>query len=346
MTTGGFREVDDDLLADYLGGALAGTPQETEVARLVDTDPAWAEAYTLLAPAVAGVRADLAGWGTPAPEMPAEVIDRITAVLATHADATHADATHADAAQTDATRTDTVQAANTHDSADPGATAPGSPLGVPAQPTSGSGRRPAGVSRTDPGGTTGPGRRRRRWTRLAGPVALAAVSVAAVGLGVSQLIGDQQVRGTADSAVSGPEAAGPAAAIPFRTAGPLLHSGADYTPETLSSPAPTVRAQQFSSGSPQADPGVQAEGGRMPGPGGLDRLGNPAALNACLAEIGAEHGDAPLVVDMIDYARFQGQPALVVRFTDAAGASWAWVSGPECGVPGSGSDTRYRTRVG
>ncbi|MBM0230964.1 hypothetical protein JNW91_03160 [Micromonospora sp. STR1_7] len=59
-----------------------------------------------------------------------------------------------------------------------------------------------------------------------------------------------------------------------------------------------------------------------------------------------EHGSAPLVVEVIDYAEFQGEQALVIRFTDSTGARWAWVSGPECGVPGSGSDRRYSTRVG
>ncbi|GAB3949827.1 hypothetical protein GCM10027614_49230 [Micromonospora vulcania] len=60
----------------------------------------------------------------------------------------------------------------------------------------------------------------------------------------------------------------------------------------------------------------------------------------------AEHKSAPLVVEVIDYAAFQGEPALVIRFTDSAGARWVWVSGPECGVPGSGSDNRYSARVG
>ncbi|MBM0240402.1 hypothetical protein JNW88_30960 [Micromonospora sp. ATA32] len=55
MTTGEFRGVDHDLLADYLGGALDGTPEQTAVARLIDEDPTWAGAHAALAPAVAQV---------------------------------------------------------------------------------------------------------------------------------------------------------------------------------------------------------------------------------------------------------------------------------------------------
>ena len=49
MTSDEFGEVDIDLLADYIGGALDG-PGEAEVARLIDEDPRWREAHDLLAP--------------------------------------------------------------------------------------------------------------------------------------------------------------------------------------------------------------------------------------------------------------------------------------------------------
>ncbi|MER7169324.1 hypothetical protein ABT336_25110, partial [Micromonospora sp. NPDC000207] len=82
MTTGRFEEVDLDLLADYLGGVLDGTPEEAVVARLVAEDAAWAQAEARLAPALSAVGADLAAWGADAPEMPSDVADRITAALA------------------------------------------------------------------------------------------------------------------------------------------------------------------------------------------------------------------------------------------------------------------------
>ncbi|MEV6814916.1 hypothetical protein [Micromonospora sp. NPDC051296] len=351
MSTGEFSGVDHDLLADYLGGALDGTPEAAEVARLVAEDPAWAQAHALLAPAVAGVRAELAEWAGPAPEMPSAVADRILAAL---------DA--ADPAETSSA--DDPEATGDPDAVPIGA----KPAAVPAQPLGGP-RRPSrtirpGQERSAP---TRPGRRRRRWARVAGPVALAAVAV--VGLGALQLARPNQgVDSTAGTALSDqgaspvvphaydsreseerataaePERSWTMAQGPFEIVSPPQRSGTDYTPQALAKARPAPTMEQFSS---PAGPGAAMEdGGRLAGPGDLARLGDQAALSACLAEISAEHGEEPLVFNVIDYARFQGFPALVIRFTDVSGAYWAWVSGPECGVPGSGSDTRYRTRVG
>ncbi|MEU4677203.1 hypothetical protein [Micromonospora sp. NPDC023737] len=373
MTVGRFREVDHDLLADYLGGALDGTPEQAVVARLVAEDAAWAEAYAQLAPAVAAVEGDLARWGEPVADMPLDVAERITSALAalppltgelptatgpgpaqdttpggTDVDATTADddAVSADGAHTGFGGPGTPDA-HTEKPSEPDADQTSSPL-VPAQ---GGRRRPAaGVPRSDRGAPTGPGRRRRRLARVAGPVALAAAAVAVVGLGVDQLAGGGDDARTSGAALEAPVNAPEAAAAPVRTTGPSMHSGIDYAPENLGS--------AFASGLPKTLDGaplpsnqsaVDAQGGRLPAPDGRDRLArltDPAALSTCLTEIAAEHRGGALVADLVDYAAFQGEQALVVRFTDAAGARWAWVSGPECGVPGSGADTRYRTRVG
>ncbi|MDM4721715.1 hypothetical protein QTQ03_19750 [Micromonospora sp. WMMA1363] len=312
MTTGGYREVDHDLLADYLGGVLDGTPDEETVARLVDEDSAWAEAYAELAPAVAKVRADLRAWGSPTTMMPTDVTDRIVAALA--------------------------MAPDVESAGEPNPR----PL-VPAQPQGGS-RRPGGVPRSGGAPTTGPGRRRRRWTRIGAPVALAAVAVATAGLLSLDQLGGEQGTGSAGTGLAATDEVAPAAAPPVRTAAPPLRTGIDYTPQTVDN---TTMAQRFSSErpAPPAD-SLEAQSSRVGGPVGLDRLEDSAALTGCLTEIGAEHRAGPLVVDVVDYARFRGDPALVVWFTDGTGARWAWVSGPECGLPGSGSDNRYRARVG
>ncbi|MEU0765272.1 phosphopantetheine-binding protein, partial [Streptomyces microflavus] len=76
MTGREFREVDHDLLADYLGGALDGTPEQTVVARLVAEDPAWSDAHDVLAPALTRVHDELTGWGAAVPEMPLAVVER------------------------------------------------------------------------------------------------------------------------------------------------------------------------------------------------------------------------------------------------------------------------------
>ncbi|MFF4877390.1 hypothetical protein [Micromonospora sp. NPDC000668] len=341
MTTEGFREVDDDLLADYLGGALDGTSQQAEVARLVDADPAWAQAYALLASAVTEVRADLARWAEPSPELPAALAERLAAALAA-ADPV-LDGAAADEDPTGGTPT--VEP-------DPDTA---TRVVVPAQGGSGPGRRPNGPSPTQSGGgtPTGPGRRRRRWARRGAPaVAVAAVAVIAVGLGLNQLsMNASDTAGTSvlNQPASAPEGAAAAGAV--RTTGPALRSGTDYTPQTLADADADAEPSdgQRTSSAPDGQPGVAAEGGRRPTPSGLDqlaRLTDEAALTTCLADVAAEHGTAPLVVEVIDYAEFQGESALVIRFTDAAGGRWAWVSGPECGVPGSGSDKRYSARVG
>ncbi|OHX05024.1 MULTISPECIES: hypothetical protein [Micromonospora] len=313
MTSREFSEVDHDLLADYLGGALDGTPEQATVARLVEQDPTWRAAYENLADAIDLVGADLAGWAAaPAPEMPQAVADRITAALA---------------------------------GAGP-ALRDGTPL-VPAQ--SGGASRPPGTA-PRPERHSGPGRRPRRWARIAGPVALAAASVAAVGLGVGRLA-DPGDSGTADQAA---REAAPMAGAPYRTTGPAVRSGTDWTPERLAGARAPAGAKSITGD--MAGPSGAAKDGaetplspdqyRLDALGGVDRLTRPETLAACLTAIGVEHGSGPLTVNMVDYARFQGAPALVVTFADAGGARWGWVSGPECGVPGSGADTRFRTRVG
>ncbi|MFF5172351.1 hypothetical protein ACFY3U_06920 [Micromonospora sp. NPDC000089] len=325
MTAREFGEVDHDLLADYVGGALDGTPEESTVARLVEAEPAWADAYAALAPAVARVTADLATWGEPAPEMPMAVRDRLTAALAGAGPATQPDHVAAVGQPDDGT-------------AAGGRTVPAQG-GGPARRTGGS--RPT-EQRPEP---TGPGRGGRRWTRLAGPVALAAASLAAVGLGVGQLI-DRAGDGAADRTAALPAGTAAADGAAVRFSGEPLRTGTDWTPETLAGGTPPP---QIASGGPQLQPGDGPSGRpqqKRTAPGGLDRLTDRAALDACLTEVSAAHGRGPVSVELVDYAAFRGEPALVVRFVDPAGERWAWVSGAECGVPGSGPDTRYQARVG
>ncbi|MFG1949656.1 hypothetical protein [Micromonospora sp. NPDC048830] len=337
MTAGGFREVDLDLLADYLGGALEGTPDEALVARLVEQDPAWAQAHAALAPALSRVADDLAAWARPVPEMPLAVADRIAAALAGAGPA----------AADDTGMVDGAMGAPVAEGTDGTASPAGldTPVAVPAQP--GPRRAPVGTRPTTGRGTgTGPGRRRRRWARLAGPVAVAAASVVAVGLGMNQFVRS----GAREDASTVSEAPGAAANSngSFRTIAAPQHSGMDWTPEALAG-GPSTRAagptKLFGQEQGPAPMGAE-EDKRRPAAAGLDRLAGQDALAACLAAVSVEHGAGPLTVEMVDYARFQGAPALVVRFLDPSMQRWAWVSGPECGVPGSGADTRYRTRVG
>jgi hypothetical protein len=76
-----FSEVELDLLADYVGGALEGTPEEAVVARRIADDPAWRAAYGELTGAMATVGAQLNALGAGAEPIPADVAARLDAAL-------------------------------------------------------------------------------------------------------------------------------------------------------------------------------------------------------------------------------------------------------------------------
>lgn len=280
MISGPFREVDYDLLADYIGGALDGTPEAVALAERVRDDPAWCETYASLAPAMEHVRINLVKWGSSRPVMPGDIEQRLTKAL--------------------------------HQ----------------ARP------RMAGQRRQRVRGM--------RSRRLALVVAAAMVLLA--GLGVTRLTffdsHDDMTSSTVSAESGHPQSApGQPRAIFDPGAGRLLATGTDYTPNLLTQAAPATAGgvsspQRSHSSSPER---------RIPS--GLARLSRPDTLAVCLDQIAAEHGREPVTVDLVDYATFGGQPALVVRFGDSHGLRWVWVAGPECGVAASGADTRYRVTV-
>lgn len=334
MTAREFSGVDHDLLADYVGGALDGTLEQGTVARLVEQDPAWSDAYTELVRALNLVDADLADWASgPVPKMPLAVTEQITAALA------GAGPAPADDVPLGVPGVDDGAATGRH--AAPEAT----PVAVPTQ-AAGKNRRAGDATRPadGPGRPTGPGRRAQRWARIAAPVAVAAASITAVGLGLSNLVGTGFGGVGAVRDAGAPAAAGRGAG-PYRATAPTVSSGTNYTAEQLSGGLATTLAEPSVTKDSQG-PGLAPQSERLSAPFRLERLTRPGALDDCLTAISAEHGPGPITVDLIDYASFQGHPAVVVTFVDAAGARWAWASGPECGVPGSGADTRFRTRVG
>ena len=79
MTGAEFSGVDIDLLADYIGGALEGTPDESVVAARIADDPAWRAAYESLGGAMAVVGAELGRLA--AEPMPAELATRLDGLL-------------------------------------------------------------------------------------------------------------------------------------------------------------------------------------------------------------------------------------------------------------------------
>ncbi|WP_030440853.1 hypothetical protein [Actinoplanes subtropicus] len=296
MTGAEFHGVDVDLLADYIGGALDGTPDESVVATLIADDPAWRSAYESLSGDVASVVAEL-GRFEPEP-MPAEVADRLEAAL-------------------------TEAAARPQLTLVRGNDAP------PVQE-----------------------KRKLRWVT---PIAIAAGTVAFVGFGLDYLAGQEKgvsssSSGSADSAaraqrdlgqepmLSGSArsdayagqsdtAEGKAAAPPQQ-----LTSGTNYTRATLAELAPRPMAASTAT----APAPAAASAPRW--------LNMTATLEQCLDQIDKANGAGQFRAETVDYAKFDGKPAIVVRFT-AANGSWAWASGPACGTPDGGADTLDKVPV-
>jgi hypothetical protein len=256
-----------DRLADHVAGLL-DPAEDARVAHLVDTDPAWAQAYADLVAAQPMLDRALAGLGRAAP-MPVDVADRLDTALAAQA------------------RTAAV-------------------VDLEAR------------------------RRRRRFATAAAAVAAAVVLVfggsmvrSALGGGVGTSALNSRGAGTAVD--SQPQAAAPPAASGLP---PVLHSGTDYTPGNLRS-ADARRA---------AAPGAaKAAGTANESDSRTNRLDDPAALSACLSAIVARYGGRPTLVD---YARYQGQPAVVVVL--ATGSTRRVVAaGTSCGLPGAGPAELY-----
>jgi hypothetical protein len=67
-------------------------------------------------------------------------------------------------------------------------------------------------------------------------------------------------------------------------------------------------------------------------------------LRACLDAIAKAAAAGPITVETVDYARYSGRPALVVRFT-AGTATWAYAVGPNCGTPAVGASLVQRVQV-
>jgi hypothetical protein len=306
VTGAEFREVDIDLLADYIGGALSGTPDESVVATLIADDPAWRSAYESLSGGMAAVGAELERLEPVT--MPDDVVARLEAALASPIAA--ADPISAELAAPPAPHLALVRGDRAHDV----------PEGTTTSPERGS----------KPGSA-----RRLRW---ATPIAIAAGVVAFVGFGLDYLAGrESSSSDMASSSAGGESQARQDAAIP---GGPqLLASGTDYTRSTLAK-EPLV---PFSAASKAAAPGVlESESaplslpdqGTVAGRDPLGRLRDPVALQECFDAIAAKNADGPIYPQTVDFARFNGLPAVVVRFSSAS-ASWVWAVGPSCGTGGN-----------
>jgi anti-sigma factor RsiW len=311
MTSEEFSGVDIDLLADYVGGALSDDDEAT-VARLIADDPRWQEAYETIAPGMASVQASLQEFESE--PMPADVIARLDAALASPI-------------------------------AEPTPIEPA--LVTPAEPHLEPVRSGDRHLTAVPGDSSTPARRRRR-LRWAAPIAAAAGVLAFAGIGIDYLATNDSPQSTSDSSAAG-SAAENAPMIASDSAGGLvpapsdkqiLASGTDYLRATLGARSGQVMGAPAESSESRKSTGLSTDAAPE-----LQRLRPRAALTACLEAIAQENNGGPITVETVDYARFEGSPAVVVRFS-AGGQSWAWASGPECGTPAAEADRLFRVRVG
>jgi hypothetical protein len=310
---------DDELdkLADFTAGVLAPVDHD-RVARLIASDRRWAVAHAALARAEDSVRSDLRSIAGPI-AMPGDVVARVDAALGS------SDRSPADRSVSHIGGSDRV-------------------VRMPTQ-------------RSTPRRARH-GREQSRWRRAG--LAVVGVAAAAALVGGVGLVGEfvrSSNRTGADmsGAAAGPPARAEAPSLP---GGPVtLNSGRNYQPNTLGQlavtytvappnaavpspvPAPAAGSNATSSNDSagQAAPGSAA----AKAAGDLSRLSNPEALRGCLAAIQVAHPGTPAVVD---FAAFEGSPAIVVVIRQQAARAVVVVVGPACGT--SGTDERYATTVG
>jgi hypothetical protein len=175
-----------------------------------------------------------------------------------------------------------------------------------------------------------PARRRRRLSALV--AAAAAVVAIAGGVTVAAgLIGtSSQLTSGEGSRADSNAGAGGAAAVPAPALGgqPLvMASGTDYGPGTLGQ----VGRAAAVPGAGIAEPTPSGAKSSRNAESFFD-LATGDSLQVCLAAIIREH---PGTVTIVDYARYLGQPALVVLIRTDSGGGIAVAVGPACGRTGA-----------
>lgn len=185
-------------------------------------------------------------------------------------------------------------------------------------------------------------RRRKRFVSFATAAAAAVIVIAGFAVVGGLVQPSSNLGGSATNADRGNSeygpnqggaGGGPAPSAPAAVGSPLVFaSGTDYRPDTLDD------LLTVGSRAPQAIAGTARPGGETKGavPPQADDLGKlsvllegGASLQACL---GAVTRSQPGAVAVIDFAQYEGRPALVMLIRDGAGGSGVVVVvGPNCG---------------
>jgi hypothetical protein len=186
-------------------------------------------------------------------------------------------------------------------------------------------------------------RKRLRW---ATPIAVAAGVLAFAGFSADYLAGrsgssdgaQSSAAGSAENAAPmiGTDSGATSGLVGFPPADKITRSGTDYRDNQLTDrSSAAAKGPEQDAGSGSAAPLRAAGNGRAE----LQRLDVRAALAACLEAIARENGKGPISVQAVDYARYQGVPALVVQFVATSdGKALTWAVGADCGLDGGGAD--------
>lgn len=261
-----------ELLADYVGGALDGTPEAAEVTRKIRDNAAWAEAHSQLVIALRRVDEQLREVSSTPETMPDDVWARLETALGDPA------------LSGPAFSGPTLTGPRTEP-----------PIWVPPAP-----HQPPAPPR----------RASRRWRWLA-PVGVAAAVLGCFGLG-SQVLRPNAASDSANTTAG--KGVNPESAYSLPSGLLQLTSGRDYTSTTLAVLTDN-QALAFAT-KDSASP-----------PAALTRLSNQAALGGCLEAI---NQIAPGAATVVDFASYQGNPALIVVVARASGGKWVGVAGPAC----------------
>lgn len=276
-------QVDHDLLADYVGGALDGTPEAKRVEAFLASSPAWQNAADELTAAMRAVALDLEALGQSPETMPPDLVDRFDELLA-------------------------------------------SPAMAPSP------ARPA----VDPLAEHEPRRsvptRTRRWRRWAAPVAIMAAAFSFFAIANLPSLTSRY-----DSPGSAPEAALDTDRKVTAFGGepiPTITSGRQHNRSNLGGARTTSDTAPPASPKSESSPGQMLNMEAIPE---LQRLMQPAALQACLDAVALV---LPGKATLVDYAYFEGKPALVISITTPSG-DWMFVAGANCGL--NGPDEIFKT---
>ena len=291
-------------LAAYPAGAPSGAEAD-EVARLIRTDDRWATAHAELLAAQPAVSAALRSAAETADTMPAEIAARLDAALA---DA-RADRPATDGGTKPSHRT-SPSSGSGPSSSDRSSRGPAS-----ARPTGAGPRR------------VGPGRNRRSPVLLRIAAGVLAV-VAMGGLGTWAIRGVTNGMTASDAAgvalsEPGIESAAESPVVAADSGTRIIASGTDYTTDTL----PNLVHDGAASKPPGA---MDVDMNRLTIEDPLTEVATPNGLGRCLAALGSHY---PGVVTLVDFARFEGEPAVVVVVQNGA-TTTVVALGPGCGIHG------------